>query len=321
MTESIALQDNKYPLPNKYNKVFKGIKKNYGFCLMILPMVALIVIFNYIPLYGIQIAFKDFKYDLGITGSQWVGFDNFRFLLTSGDLPLIVRNTVLFNIMFIVAGTFVSICMALMLYEIKSKLFVKMSQTIMFFPYFLSWVVVGLILYSLLNPDYGLINNILSMFNISPVAWYERPELWPAVLLISSIWKGTGYGSILYYATLIGIDKEYFEAAKIDGATKLQMVQSISLPFLKPIITVMLLVSIGGLMRSDFGMFFFLPRDMPTLYPTTRTIDTYTYAALRNVSDYGIPTAIGLLQSVIGFILILLSNAFVRKVDNDNSLF
>lgn len=321
MRDSIPLQTRKLQIPLLFNKTYKSIKKNIGFCLMISPMFVLLIIFNYVPLYGIQLAFKNFKFDLGIAKSPWIGFENFRFLLTSADLPLLIRNTVLFNIMFIVVGLIVCVGTALMLYEINNKVFVKMYQSIMFFPYFLSWVVVGLILLAMLHPDYGLVNKILEIFNISPVGWYDRPELWPFILLFSSIWKGTGYGSVLYYATLIGVDKEYFEAATIDGANRLQMIRNISLPFLRPIITIMLLVSIGGLMRSDFGMFFFLPRDMPTLYPTTRTIDTYTYSALKTGNDYGIPTAIGLFQSGIGFILIILSNAIVRKVDNDNSLF
>ncbi len=321
MRQNIILQKRNSQMLNAFVGIRKSIGKNFVFCLMVLPMFSFIVVFNYIPMYGIQLAFKNYVYDLGITKSPWIGFENFRFLLTSADLMEILRNTVLYNLVFMFLGTFICICVALLLFEITNKLVVKTYQTVMFFPYFLSWVVVSLVVYALLDPQFGLLNRILAMVGVPAVDWYTRPELWPFIIVLAVIWKGTGYGSILYYATLIGIDKEYFDSAQIDGANKFQIAVKISLPFLKQVIIIMMLLSLGGLVRSDFGLFFFLPRDIPMLYPTTRTIDTYVFSALKKSSDYGIPTAIGLLQSVIGFILIVVSNAVIRKVDNESSLF
>jgi putative aldouronate transport system permease protein len=307
--------------PGNFRKIINSLNRNKEFCLMVLPFMILIVIFCYVPFYGITIAFKDFHYDLGILKSPWLGFENFRFLLTSGDLFLILRNTVGFNLMFIAVGTAVNLAVALMLFEIKNKLFVKTYQTLMFAPYFLSWVVVSFILMSLLSPDLGVINKFISHFGIAPVDWYSNPALWPFILLAAFVWKGVGYGSIIYYAVLIGIDKEYFEAATIDGASKMQMVFKISLPFLRTIIIIMLLFAIGGIIRSDFGLFYFLPKDNPLLFETTQTIDTYVYRALKNSGEFGIPAAVNLVQSIVGFLLIILSNAFVRKVDKDSALF
>lgn len=302
-------------------KIFHSLNKNKEFCLMMLPFMLLIAIFCYLPFYGIAIAFKDFHYNLGIAKSPWIGFENFRFLFTSGDLFLILRNTVLFNLLFIAAGTIINLCVALLLNEITNKFAVKTYQTIMFMPYFLSWVVVSFILYSVLSPDLGILNKLLSTFGMGAVDWYGRPELWPVILLFSVIWKGTGYGSIIYYAVLIGINKEYYEAAAIDGANKLQMVFKISLPFLRTMIIIMTLFSIGGIIRSDFGLFYFLPKDNPLLFSTTQTIDTYVYRALKNNGEFGIPAAVGIFQSLVGFILIVVSNGLVRKFDKDSSLF
>lgn len=324
MNTHITLGEDNRPIKKETStikKVFDSLNRNKEFCLMILPFMALIVIFCYIPFYGITIAFKDFHYNLGIAKSPWIGLDNFRFLFTSGDLFLILRNTVLFNLLFIAVGTVINLCVALMLYELKNKLVVKTYQTIMFMPYFLSWVVVSFILYSVLSPDMGILNKLLSYFGTEAVDWYNRPELWPFILMFSVIWKGTGYGSIIYYAVLIGIDKEYYEAAYIDGANKIQMVFRISLPFLRTMIIIMLLFSIGGIIRSDFGLFYFLPKDNPLLLSTTQTIDTYVYRALKGNGEFGIPAAVGIFQSFVGFVLIVVSNALVRKVDSDSSLF
>ena len=290
---------------------------------MVLPFMMLIIIFNYIPFYGITIAFKNFHYDLGITKSPWIGFENFRFLLTSGDLSLILRNTILFNLMFIAVGTIVNLAVALMLYEIRNKIAVKSYQTIMFMPYFLSWVVVSFILYSVLSPDLGILNQLAKAIGIESVDWYGRPELWPIILLFSTIWKGTGYGSIIYYAILIGIDKEYYEAATIDGASRLQMVFRISLPFLRTMVIIMTLFAIGGIIRSDFGLFYWvtMKQGNGTLVSTTNTIDTYVYRALSGYGDIGMGAAIGFFQSVVGFVLILTINSLLRKFRKESAIF
>lgn len=307
--------------PGMLKRILGSLNRNKSFCLMMLPFMILLVVFCYLPFYGITIAFKDFKFNLGIVGSPWVGFDNFRFLLTSSDLYMILRNTVLYNLLFIIIGTIMALIVALMLYEITKKLILKIYQTILFIPFFLSWVVSSYILYAILNPEYGLMNKIFTGLGLSIVDWYSTPELWPFILLLSVVWKNTGYLSIIYFAVLVGIDKGYFEAARIDGASKLKMIWYISLPFLRPIVTIMLLFSIGGIIRSDFGLFYFMPRDIPLLYDTTQTIDTYVYRALKFNGEFGIPAAVGIFQSLVGFIMILATNAIAKKVDSESSLF
>jgi putative aldouronate transport system permease protein len=324
MNTHLAIQKNNSVIRKKRGtliRILDSLNRNKEFCLMVLPFVFLIVLFSYIPFYGITIAFKDFHYDLGIANSPWIGFNNFKFLFTSGDLFLMLRNTVLFNLMFIAVGTVINLAVALMLFEIKNKLYVKTYQTIMFMPYFLSWVVVSFILFSVLSPNLGTMNKLISFLGMTPVDWYGRPELWPFVLLFATIWKGTGYGSVIYYAVLIGIDKELFEAAKIDGANKIQMVFKISLPYLRTMVIIMTLFAIGGIIKSDFGLFYFLPRDNPLLIRTTQTIDTYVYRALKNNGEFGMPAAVGIFQSLVGFLLIICANGLVRKVDRDSSLF
>jgi putative aldouronate transport system permease protein len=324
MNTHLAIQKNNSVIRKKRGtliRILDSLNRNKEFCLMVLPFVFLIVLFSYIPFYGITIAFKDFHYDLGIANSPWIGFNNFKFLFTSGDSFLMLRNTVLFNLMFIAVGTVINLAVALMLFEIKNKLYVKTYQTIMFMPYFLSWVVVSFILFSVLSPNLGTMNKLISFLGMTPVDWYGRPELWPFVLLFATIWKGTGYGSVIYYAVLIGIDKELFEAAKIDGANKIQMVFKISLPYLRTMVIIMTLFAIGGIIKSDFGLFYFVPRDNPLLYSTTQTIDTYVYRALKNNGEFGMPAAVGIFQSLVGFVLIICANGLVRKVDRDSSLF
>lgn len=300
---------------------FKDIVKNGELLLMSMPVMLHILIFCYLPIFGIILAFKNFRFDKGIFGSEWVGFKNFEFFFTSPDAWNVTKNTILLNLLFMVVGTTISIIFAMMLNEVRQKIVVKMYQTAMFFPYFLSWIVVSFMLFSILSYDHGILNHIFLKVGIEPVNWYTSPEYWPVILLLSNVWKGTGVGSVIYYATLMGIDKEYYEAAEIDGATKLQCVRHISIPFLIPIITITTLLSIGGIIRADFGLFFFLPRDIGLLYPTTDVIDTYVFRALRQVGDAGMASAVGLFQSVVGFILVMFSNYTVKRFEKENALF
>lgn len=294
---------------------------DYGLYLMSIPGILLIFIFSYIPMFGIIIAFKNFRYDKGILGSEWIGFKNFEFFFKSQDAFRITRNTIVLNILFIFVTLAVSIAFALILNEIRKKVFIKIYQTIMFFPYFLSWVVVGYILYSILNMDLGFANGILKMFGQEPILWYTEPKYWPAILLFAYIWKNAGYYCIIYYAGLISIDYEYYEAAMIDGASKFQMLRSISIPFLTPLITIMTLLQIGKIFYSDFGMFFHLTRNVGTLYSTTDVIDTYIYRSLRVVGDIGMSSAVGLFQAVVGCLLVVIANYVVGKYNPENSLF
>lgn len=296
-------------------------KANLELILLALPGVALVFIFSYLPLPGIVIAFKNFMYNKGIFGSPWVGFDNFKFLFLSDTIKNITVNTIFLNLMFIVTGTLTSIAIALMLFEITKKAVVKTFQTIMIFPHFLSWVVVGYMFYGLINPQYGLVNLAIKSLGGNAIDWYGTPDIWPALLVITNLWKGAGMGSVIYYATLMGIDKEYYEAASIDGATKWQMTRRISIPFLLPLVVIMTILAIGNIIRSDFGMFYYLTRDVPTLYSTTDVVDTYVYRALRSIGDPGMAAAAGLYQSVAGFVLILATNLTVKKIQPENALF
>jgi putative aldouronate transport system permease protein len=302
-------------------RTFTDILKNGELILMSLPVILHVFIFCYLPMFGIIIAFKNFRYDKGIFGSDWVGFDNFKFFFSSPDAFTITRNTILLNILFMAVGTLISVTFALMLNEVKRRAAVKIYQTATFFPYFLSWIVVGFMLFSILNAEHGILNQLLLKVGLQPVDWYTSPQYWPLILLISTVWKGTGVGCVIYYATLMGIDREYYEAAEIDGATKVQMVFKISIPFLIPIITITSLLSIGGIIRADFGLFFFLPRDIGMLYPTTDVIDTYVFRALRRFGDAGMASSVGLFQSLVGFLLVVFSNFTVRKFEKENALF
>lgn len=299
---------------------FKDFQKNKELFLLSLLPLLIIFIFSYLPIFGIVVAFKDFRYDLGFWRSDWVGFQNFKFLLTSQDAFRITRNTLLLNSLFIITLLITSIGFALMLNELKRK-YVKIYQTVFFFPYFLSWVVAAYVFLSLLDMDLGLVNNILKHFGIEPVLWYNEPSYWPLILIFINLWKSAGYFTIIYYTGIMSIDSEYYDAAAIDGATKFQQIRTITIPFLVPLIIILVLLQIGRIFYADFGLFYQIPRDSSILYPTTDVIDTYVFRSLRKTGDIGMASAAGLYQSVVGFILVLASNLFVRKINPENSLF
>lgn len=299
----------------------KRFKKISPLLIMCLPAVVAIFLFNYLPMIGIVIAFKKFKPAKGIWGSPFIGFDNFKFFFTSQDAWRITRNTVGLNFIFILGCLIISVAFAIMLNEITKRAFVKFYQTVFFFPYFLSWVVVGFMLFSFLNSNLGMLNNFLGIFGIDPINWYNKPSYWPGILTFSFLWKNVGYYSVIYYAGIMGINHEYYEAAAIDGANRFQMIRKITLPLLSPVITVMVLLQIGKIFYADFGMFFFLPRNIGTLYATTDVIDTYVYRALRVSGDIGMASAVGFYQSIVGFLLVVIANWMVRKFNEDNALF
>lgn len=289
--------------------------------LMTLPTVLHIFIFCYIPMFGIILAFKKYRVDLGILGSEWCGFDNFKFFFTSQDALRVIRNTIGLNLVFIFGGLVCSVALALLLFEINKRFFVKIYQTLMILPNYVSWVIVGYMAYAFLNPDQGVANSIMKLFGLGQVQWYSEAKYWPVILFITYLWKGIGLSCVIYYAALMGVNDEYYEAAAIDGANKLQMTFNISIPFLVPIMTILTILDLGGIFRSDFGMFFNLTRDIGALYSTTDVIDTYIYRVLRSVGDTGMSAAIGLFQSAVGCVLILITNAIVRKIEADNALF
>lgn len=271
-------------------------------------------------MFGLLIAFKDFEYSKGIFGSKWVWFDNFKFFFNSQDAFRITRNTILYNVGFIIIGTVFAVALALILNELGRKS-VKIFQTVFLMPYFLSWVIISFILYAFLNPDLGIINRIITAMGGEQIIWYSESKYWPAILVLSNLWKNVGYSSIIYYTGLIGIECTYYEAAEIDGASKLQQIFKISIPMLRPLIILLALLAIGKIFNSDFGLFYFIPMDSGILYEATDVIDTYVYRALKTIGDIGMSSAAGFYQSVVGFVLVLLSNKLVKKIDENSSIF
>ncbi|KRG15246.1 ABC transporter permease [Lederbergia galactosidilytica] len=293
---------------------------------MVLPGTIWLLLFAYLPMFGNIIAFKKFRIDrdgffASIMNSEWIGWDNFKYLFSTDSAFLITRNTILYNLAFIILGLLAAVTTAILLNELTQKKLAKFYQTGMLFPHFLSWVIVSYFVFTFLSPDQGLLNNILGWFNIEPISWYSDPKYWPVILIFMSLWKGIGYGSIVYLASIVGIDKTYYEAAMIDGATKWQQVKHVTLPMIKPLIVVLLIMDIGKIFNSDFGLFFQVPRDSGALYSVTNTIDTFVYRGLMSLGDIGMSTAAGLYQSAVGFILVIIANYIVRKIDEESALF
>jgi putative aldouronate transport system permease protein len=294
---------------------------NLQLTVMCVPVLLLIALFNYLPMFGLVIAFKNYRFDKGIFGSDWVGLANFEFLFRSGQIINVIKNTLIMNFSLIILGTVVSVVLALLLYELTHKFIIKTYQTIIFIPFFLSWVVVTYISYAFFNESFGILNKIIASFGLQTISWYAESNLWPFILVIVGTWKGLGFGTIIYYSALMSIDNEYFEAASIDGASRLRMMWNISLPFLTPLITILTLLGVGRIFYSDFGLFYFLPMQSGLLQDTTQVIDTYIFRSLRVVGDIGMSSAANFFQSVIGLILILASNYIVSRKNPDNALF
>lgn len=299
----------------------RDIRKTLTLLLMGAPGLLLLFVFVYLPMAGIVIAFTNYKFDKGVFGSDWVGLNNFKFLFATSDTLRVTWNTLFMNGLFIITGTVASIAVAILMNEVHTKLRARLYQSAMFFPYFISMVVVGYFVFAFLSTDDGLINRFLTSIGAKPVSWYRSPQHWPAILVIVNLWKGVGVGSIIYLAGILAISPEIFEAARIDGATKGQQIIYITLPLLTPIIVILVLLSIGNIFRADFGLFFTVTRDQPQLYPTTDVIDTFVYRALRKSGDISLAAAAGFYQSIVGFILVLVANWVVRRVDPDRSLF
>lgn len=307
-------------------KLFKDIYKNRVWLLMVLPGTIWLLLFSYLPMVGNVIAFKKFRIDpdgffASIINSEWIGWDNFKYLFSTDSAYLITRNTIGYNLIFIILGMVTAVTTAILLSELANKKLAKYFQTGMLFPHFLSWVIVSYFVFTFLSPDRGLLNNILGWFNIEGLSWYSEPKYWPFFLVIMSMWKGIGYGSIVYLASIVGIDKTYYEAAMIDGATKWQQVKHVTLPMLKPLIIILLIMDVGKIFNSDFGLFFQVPRDSGALYSVTNTIDTFVYRGLMSLGDIGMSTAAGLYQSAVGFVLVIITNYIVRKIDEESALF
>ena len=294
-------------------------KKDLPLFAFMVPGLTYLFINNYLPMFGIFIAFKNINYAKGILKSDWIGFENFRFLFKTKDAFIMLRNTLCYNLVFIVLGVILAVTVAIIMNEIGKTLLAKFVQPLIVFPNMISMVIVAYIGYAFLNSQTGFINN--SILRDNPISWYSSPQYWPFIIVLVNVWRSTGYSSIVYMSGIAGIDKELYEAARVDGATRWQQIMHITLPCLKPTIIIMVLMSISKIFNSDFGLFYQLPMNSGALYNATQTIDTYVYKALMELSDVGMSSAASVFQSVVGFILVLVANKIVAKVDNDNRLF
>lgn len=297
------------------------VKKYRIFLLMLLPAVIYTLIFSYGPMVGIILAFKKYTYAGGIFKSPWNGFKNFEFFFKSGQAWTVTRNTVLYNLLFIAFNTFLQMTVAILLTELKNKYFRKISQSIMFLPYFISWVIVSVISFNLLSYDYGFVNGIISKLGGTKINFYTTGVLWPLILTLFKAWKGVGYGSVMYLAAIMGIDTSIYEAAEIDGANVFQRIFRITIPLMAPTVMILLLLAVGGIFRGNFDMFYNLVGNNGLLYNYTDVIDTLTFRALITNKDFGMSAAVGLYQSVLCFITILAANKLVSVYSEDYTLF
>jgi putative aldouronate transport system permease protein len=319
MESSVTLQSN--VKRREKTGFLHEMKKNYLLYLMALPGMAVIFIFAYLPMGGIIIAFQDFNPIKGITGSKFVGLNNFRFFVESNDTLKVIGNTLFLNTLFILCGTLASVVIAVMFSELSGKWFNRVSQTLVTLPNFLSWTVIAMFSVSLFSTDTGMINQFLSLFGIAPLSFYSEASYWPLILVLLKIWQGAGFGSIVYLATITGINPDIYESASIDGASRWDKIRFITLPLLKPTIILMLLLAMGGIFYGDFGMIYALIGRNVALYPTTDVIDTYVYRSLMDLGDMSMAAAVGFFQSLVGFILVVSVNMVAKKFSPESALF
>lgn len=295
--------------------------KKRGLTLMLLPCLIYVILFYYIPMGGITLAFKDYNYAKGILGSPWIGFKNFQYFFSSGSALRVTVNTFLYNAAFTCLGVFLQVGAAVLLSEVMNKRFKKFAQSALLLPFFISWVVVGGMLYSLLNYETGALNALLTSFGMERMNVMNEPKWWPFIIIAFQAWKQIGYGTVVYLSAITGIDQEIYEAAAIDGASMMQKVRKITLPNLKPTIITIILLYLGNIIKGDFGMFYNLAGNNPLLYNVTDIVDTFVYRSLTQTADIGMSAAAGVYQSVIGFVIIMSVNAVVKRVQPDYALF
>ncbi len=299
------------------------LRENLQLGALMLPAIVLVTIFSYLPMFGVVLAFKNYKVPKGIWGSDWVDpwYRNFEFFLTSQDAFRVTRNTLLLNLVFIVVGTVCGVAMALLMFEVKKARHVKIYQTVAILPSFLSWVAVGYIVYGLLETNKGILNKIITFLGGEKIAWYLEAEYWPVILTLVVVWHAVGLKCIMYYASLMGIDSEIYEAAEVDGATGFQKTWYISIPHLVPLMIILIILDIGKIFRADFGLFYNVTRNMGELYATTDVMDTYVFRALMENGNIALSSAASFIQSVVCCITLVATNAIVRKVSPENALF
>lgn len=295
---------------------------------MVLPGAIWFFFLRYLPMGGIILAFKNYKvytkkptFWNNLIHSKWVGFKNFKFLFATTDSWTYIRNTLAYNILWIFLGLVIAVAFAIMLNELTTKFIAKTYQTLMFFPYFLSWVVASYFVLAFLDPTRGLLDHYLVEHGMNAIDWYNEPKYWPLILTICNLWKNIGYSTILYLAAITGIDTSQYEAAAIDGATKWQQIRYVTLPNLRPMICILLIMNVGKIFNSDFGLFYTVPLNSGSLFSVTQVIDTYIYRTMTATNNIGMSTAGGLLQNAVGFVFIMAANYVVKKIDEDSSLF
>lgn len=294
---------------------------------MVMPAAIWLLLIRYLPMFGIVMAFLDYRlptrkmpFPINLLHSEWVGLDNFDFLFTADSMTMI-RNTLCYNAVWIVLGLVISVAFAIMMSELTRKFLAKTYQTLMFFPYFLSWVVAAYFLFAFLDPTNGMLVRAQKAAGGVAIDWYNEPKYWPFILTLCSLWKNTGYSTVLYLSAITGIDRTQYEAAAVDGATKWQQMLHVTLPHLKPMIVILLIMNVGKIFNADFGLFWSVPMNSAPLFPVTQVVDTYVYRAYVFTGDVGMSTAAGFLQNLVGFVCIMTANAIVRRLDSDSSLF
>jgi putative aldouronate transport system permease protein len=307
--------------PKASKGLFASISDNRTLLLMLAPATLLVFVFSYIPMGGIVLAFKHFRYQAGIFGSPWVGFENFRFFFISGQAFLVTRNTLLYNLGFIVINTCLEIAFAVILSEMQGKRLKRVVQSFMFLPFFISWVVVSSIAYNILNFEYGALNGLLKSLGLRPVDAYSTPSAWKYILVGLKAWKEVGYGTVVYLAAIVAIDSEMYDAAEIDGANIFQRIRSVTIPCIVPTMVILFLLAVGGIFRGDFGLFYQMIGNNGLLYDATDIIDTFVYRSLTQSSEIGMAAAAGLYQSIMCFVTIMIVNYIVKRTQPDYSLF
>lgn len=299
----------------------RDLKDNRVKWLMILPAAVVVILMCYIPMAGIVLAFKEFNYHDGIFGSPWAGFRNFEYFFRSGKAWITTRNTILYNIAFLCVNTLLQITCAILLSELAGKYFKRITQSVMFFPYFISWVVVGAFIYNMFNYEFGAVNTFLRNLGAQPLDVYSNKAVWPVILIAVSAFKNVGYGTVMYLASIVSIDGEMFEAADLDGATMWQKIRHITLPCIRPTVVILFLMAIGTIMKGDFRMFWRVTGNNPMVIEVTDVIDTYVTRSLLELQEFGMTSAAGLYQSGLSFVLVLLANYAVKKVEPEYALF
>ncbi|MFV0402019.1 MAG: ABC transporter permease [Oscillospiraceae bacterium] len=305
---------------NKHGFLYE-LKKNKTLFAMAAPMVILAIMLLYLPMSGLILAFKNYRFDLGVFGSPWNGLENFRFLFASGDGWRITRNTILYNLVNLITSQFLAIIAAIVISEMVGKMYKRVTQSIIFLPYFISWVIVGTFVFNIFNYETGVLNNLRGSFGLDPINVYSMPGAWPWIICAFNAWKWCGYNSIIYIASITNVDAECFEAADIDGANIFQKIWYITLPSIRPTVITMLLLQVGRILRGDFEMFYQIVGNNGQLFGATDVIDTYVFRSLLNNSNMGMTAAATLYQSVLCFAIIMIVNHIVKKVDADYALF